>query len=257
MTKRTNYYLYNRIDNLDAIIPEKQSGGGPSILVKKNNNFNKVWIEKSIFTEYDAFGGTSKIAVFIPVEDKKKNPIWIVSAHFNSSSDLRTKLVSEIEKISKQEHPSKSKKRYNSRCYGRFNLEGPAAKSEGRQDLMSYEYSASDEYDDKSAWPKITTRIKSDWYNSHCHLPPHLFTGLTGDFAQERNIDHVFITNMTASLKKLTQKVLILDPKIKSWGIEDILLDYMRKFSKKQLLKQDLNILNLVIELVVQQETIN
>ena len=204
-----------RIDNLDAIIPEKQSGGGPSILVK-NNNFNKVWIEKSIFTEYDAFGGTSKGAVFIPVEDKKKNPIWIVSAHFNSSSDLRTKLVSEIEKISKQEHPSKSKKDTIFVVMGDFNLEGPAAKSEGRQDLMSYEYSASDEYDDKSAWPKITTRIKSDWYNSHCHLPPHLFTGLTGDFAQERNIDHVFITNMQ-SFKKIDQKVFDAgDPKIKS-----------------------------------------
>jgi endonuclease/exonuclease/phosphatase family metal-dependent hydrolase len=198
--------LYNRLDNLDVIIPEKQSGGGPSILVKKTNKFKKVWTDEAIYTEYNDFGGTSKGAVFIPVEDKKNNPLWVVSAHFNSSSDFRTKLVSEIEKISKQNHPSKSKKDTILVVMGDFNLEGPAAKSEGRQDLMAYEYSASDEYDDKTAWPKITTRIKSDWYNSHCHLPPYLLTGLTGDFSQERNIDHVFITDMQR-FKKIDQKV--------------------------------------------------
>ena len=63
---------------------------------------------------------------------------------------------------------------------GDFNLEGPAAKVKVDKILCLLNIAHLMNMMISLLWPKITTRIKSDWYNSHCHLkfPPNLLRNI-------------------------------------------------------------------------------
>ena len=203
--------LYERKDQLEAIRPEKKSGGGPSILFKKINNFKQVWDDKVIFTKYDEFGGSSKGAVILPVLDKKNNSIWVVSGHFAGEGKHRGKLVSEIERLTElTSHPS-SGEDTSIIVMGDFNIEGVGAITAGRQDLMSYEYKASEDYDGTalSPWSRIkeSERIDSTWYNKESHFTIKEMTGLNGEFTEEKNLDHVFVTKMDDRFKKIDKTI--------------------------------------------------
>ena len=199
---------YNRIDVLDIITIDNPTASGICILVRKKNNIKKIY--DPIFTPLNQYGGISKGAIMLPIIDINNNPLWVVSAHFNSDSKFRQKLIMDIEQIYEtNQHPyliSKNGINTDSTLFvfGDFNIEGDGALLNGRLNYMSMEFG------DIPNTSKFIYPFKSKWYNSKNILTNGILTGLDGGFTSEKNIDHIFVYN-----NKYEFKLDILEEKYK------------------------------------------
>lgn len=209
---------YQRFDNLDEIRekkPEKVSGGGVSMLVHKQANLNK--IGEIFSTQFDIYGGSSKGAVILPIEDKSGRPCWVISIHVNSDGSMRKKLVEDIDEfLETQSHPFNldSSQVPTTFVLGDFNMEGSGATKvlpRPRLDFMNMEFN----YDviesetlealkDKFRTSGRIQSVTSNWYSRETLIDHGLYTGLDGLFTQEKNIDHIFVYPRNAYELKVT-----------------------------------------------------
>ena len=184
---------YNRVDLLDLITEDNPTASGICILVKKDNNIKHIF--DPIFTPINKYGGLSKGAILLPIIDMNNNPLWIVSAHFNSDSQFRQKLVLDIEQIyESNKHPylisiNDSITKSTLLVFGDFNIEGEGAILNNRKNYMAMEFG------DIPNTSKFIYPFESKWYNSKNILTNGILTGLDGGFTLEKNIDHIFVYN--------------------------------------------------------------
>lgn len=181
---------YHKINNLETYPLEKNMINGVCILLKKGNNLKKTY--RPVFTEFNKYLSESKGAILFPIVDSKNNPLWIVSAHFHSNSNVRQEMVLDIEHIyNTYEHPYlkkiKKKIRPTLIVLGDFNIEGDGAIISGRRNYMAMEFG------DIPNSSKFIYPFKSFWYNSNNILTNGLMTGLDGLLTTEKNIDHIFV----------------------------------------------------------------